>query len=255
MTRATHFPFYPSDWLGGVAGMKPAEVGVYINIIAMIYDAGGPIKLDEARLARRMCCPLVTFRSILDALVDDEKLTISDGFVSQQRAEIELEKLGQKRLSASASAASRWQEKPNKTTSGPMRTHSERNANQNQSQNHKKDIDKSISKEKRGTRISEDWKPTEQDLQHAFKKGLSNDTTHEQAERFRDYWLSKSGAGGTKLDWAATWRTWIGNYCDRRPAQGRGQRPAPDRQEPVSRADIAIRRIKEAEGLRDGWGT
>jgi hypothetical protein len=108
---------------------------------------------------------------------------------------------------------------------------------------------------KRGTRIKADWQPSEQDLQYAFKKGLSNDTTSEQAERFRDFWISKAGAGGTKLDWAATWRTWIGNYCDRRPSQGRGQRPAPNGSEPVSRADIAIRRIKEAEGMRDGWGT
>ena len=106
---------------------------------------------------------------------------------------------------------------------------------------------------KRGTRIKADWQPSEQDLQYAFKKGLSHDTTSEQAERFRDFWISKAGAGGTKLDWAATWRTWIGNYCDRRPAQGRAQRPASNGSEPVSRADIAIRRIKEAQGLRDGW--
>lgn len=253
MTRATHFPFYPSDWLGGVAGMKPAEVGIYINILAMIYDAGGPIKLDEGKLARRMCCPLVTFRAVLDSLIDAEKLDLIDGFISNQRAEIELKKLTHKRLCASASAASRWQEKPTKSTGDSMRTHSERNANQSQSQNHKKEEDKSSSKEKRGTRISEDWQPTEQDIQHAFKKGLSHDETRQQAERFRDFWLSKAGAGGVKLDWAATWRTWVGNYLDRRPAQGRGQRPTTNGQEPVSRADIAIRRIKEAEGLRDGW--
>ena len=28
-------------------------------------------------------------------------------------------------------------------------------------------------------------------------------------ENFRDYWIAKSGQNSTKLDWAATWRTWV----------------------------------------------
>ena len=251
-TRATHIPFYPSDWLAGVAGMTPAQVGVYVNILMLIYDAGGPIAYDERRLARRMCCPIGTFNAIIADLIADQKLIMCDGFLSNMRAEIELEKLNQKRLSASESAKTRWQEKPNKTTGESMRTHSECNANQSQSQSYKKEIDKSISKEKRGTRLSQDWEPSDLDLQHAFKKGLSDDTTREQAERFRDYWISKAGAGGVKLDWAATWRNWIASYCDR-SAKGGGQRPARNGSQPLSRADIAIRRVKAAQGLRDGW--
>lgn len=107
---------------------------------------------------------------------------------------------------------------------------------------------------KRGTRLKDDWEPSQADLHHAFKKGLSDDTTREQAERFRDYWISKAGAGGVKLDWPATWRNWIGSYCERQ-AKGGSQRPTANRSQPLSRADIAIRRIKEAKGLRDGWGT
>jgi uncharacterized protein YdaU (DUF1376 family) len=141
MTRATHFPFYPSDWLGGVAGLTPAQVGVYINMLALIYDAGGPIVLDTRRLARRMCCPVGTFKNIIDDLISVEKLVLIDGHLTNPRAEIELEKLNQKRVSASESAKTRWQEKPNKTTGESMRTHSERNANQSQSQNHILDTD------------------------------------------------------------------------------------------------------------------
>lgn len=29
------------------------------------------------------------------------------------------------------------------------------------------------------------------------------------AEQFRDYWLAKAGADARKVDWAATWRTWV----------------------------------------------
>ena len=127
-TRANYVPFYPTKWLGGVSGMTPAEVGIYINLLMLMYDAGGPIALDNKRLARRMCCAIGTFNSILNSLIDDGKITLVDGYLTNERAEIELEKLNQKRLSASESAKSRWKETPNKTTGVGMRTHSERNA-------------------------------------------------------------------------------------------------------------------------------
>ena len=31
------------------------------------------------------------------------------------------------------------------------------------------------------------------------------------SESFVDFWISKPGAGGMKLDWAATWRNWVRN--------------------------------------------
>ena len=252
MTRATHFPFYPSDWLGGVAGMKPAEVGIYINIVAMIYDAGGPIKLDEARLARRMCCPLVTFRSILSALISDEKLTFKDGFISNMRAEIELEKLSHKRLSASASAASRWQEKPNKTIGASMRTQSERNANQNQSQSYKKEIDKSISKEKRGTRLFQDWIPDQNQTNEAAGMGLTMQEIDNEAAKFRDYWIAKSGQSATKVDWSATWRNWCRNVIERRGGKAGKPNPVRDDGKPQTFLGETLRLIKEREGY--GYG-
>ena len=35
------FKFYPSDWLGGTRGLTAEETGVYITMIAMMYEAGG----------------------------------------------------------------------------------------------------------------------------------------------------------------------------------------------------------------------
>jgi hypothetical protein len=33
-------------------------------------------------------------------------------------------------------------------------------------------------------------------------------------EEFRDYWIARPGAGGCKLDWAATWRNWVRKISD-----------------------------------------
>lgn len=59
-------------------------------------------------------------------------------------------------------------------------------------------------KSKRGTRLADDWKPDEQDREHAEGLGLDPDGT---AAEFRDYWIAKP-SNATKLDWRATWRTW-----------------------------------------------
>lgn len=62
---------------------------------------------------------------------------------------------------------------------------------------------------RRGSRISENWGPTPKDYTFATSKGLSSQEINDEADRFRNYWLAKAGKGSTKLDWEATWRSWI----------------------------------------------
>jgi len=38
-----------------------------------------------------------------------------------------------------------------------------------------------------------------------------------ELEKFANYWGSKSGKDATKMDWAATWRTWVINGSERQP--------------------------------------
>ena len=252
--RATHVPFYPSDWLGGVAGMTPAQIGVYTTILMLIYDAGGPIAYDARRLSRRMCCPIGTFKTIIDDLISDQKLVLRDGFLSNMRAEIELEKLNQKRLSASENAKTRWQEKPNKTTGDVMRTHSDRNANQSQSQNHsyKKEDTNVSSKEKRGTRLSSDWVPDQTQTNEAFQMGLTMQEIDNEAAKFRDYWIAKSGKDATKLDWSATWRNWIRRVVESRSRQAGKSVPVRDHGKSQTFLGETLRLIKERENY--GYG-
>ncbi|MBB4077094.1 hypothetical protein GGR08_001411 [Bartonella fuyuanensis] len=58
----------------------------------------------------------------------------------------------------------------------------------------------------RGCRLPEDFEPN---LQYAIDKGLTQDEALLEVERFRNFWLAKSGANANKTDWPATWRNWI----------------------------------------------
>ncbi len=92
--------------------------------------------------------------------------------------------------------------------------------------------------------IAPDWKPSNEDWEHAAEKGFAAAQIDAQAEKFRNHHLSK---GSMMADWAAAWRTWISNSIKwDGPPNGR----APAR----SRADTAIEGIlsglTEEEDLR-----
>ena len=58
----------------------------------------------------------------------------------------------------------------------------------------------------RGTRLPADWKPDDEDKAYATERAVDWKI---EAENFRDYWTSIAGHRGVRLDWHATWRTWV----------------------------------------------
>ncbi|WP_157788845.1 hypothetical protein [Rhodococcus rhodochrous] len=62
---------------------------------------------------------------------------------------------------------------------------------------------------KRGTRISEDFQPRQEDVEWAESNHPSVNLSIE-TEKFRNYWKARA-KNATKLDWNATWRNWVIN--------------------------------------------
>lgn len=96
--------FYPTLWLGGTLALTAAEKAVYITILALIYDRGGPIPNNPKMLARQ--CGLVPrqYTKAMQTLCEDGKLYIqNDGIFSKKCAEI-LQERSERSEKASASA-------------------------------------------------------------------------------------------------------------------------------------------------------
>lgn len=66
-------------------------------------------------------------------------------------------------------------------------------------------------REPNGTRIPDDWEPGVDGWAYATGKGMPPDLVAVEAEKFKNYWLAKSGRDATKRDWPATWRNWVLN--------------------------------------------
>jgi len=79
------------------------------------------------------------------------------------------------------------------------------------------DVDTSPpARSKRGERISADFEP---DTEWAMAQGLSPSEASHEAAQFIDYWRSKPGKDGLKLDWPGTWRMWVRNSIKRHRSQ------------------------------------
>lgn len=83
-------------------------------------------------------------------------------------------------------------------------------------------------KRRRGTRIPEDWQPSQQARQVMLRRYPDFDwRTAETVEQFRDYWI---GRGETRADWDAAWRNRMAEFAEGRlrPVN----RPAPTHADP-----------------------
>jgi uncharacterized protein YdaU (DUF1376 family) len=67
---------------------------------------------------------------------------------------------------------------------------------------------KPIKEQQRGSRLPTDWICPNPWADWARTERPDLNIT-KVAESFYDYWISKPGAGGVKLNWEATWRNWV----------------------------------------------
>ena len=247
---ASWFKFYPSDWLGGTAELTVTELAVYITLIAQMYDHGEPIEIDVSRLAKRLGITRRLTAESIQSLVALEKLSVTEsGRFWNARTDKEIEIRQAKTNKAKASSQFRWSKKDSENKSPPEETHSRNDATRYQipdsreespltplaggtvppaepaekapdskpEKEPEKEPEKKPEKPKaepKGSRIPDDFEP---DLAWAELEGLHPSQTKREAAKFRDFWLAKTGADARKVDWPATWRTWVRRALERMP--------------------------------------
>ncbi len=79
------------------------------------------------------------------------------------------------------------------------------------------------SSKKRGERLPRDWLPSPAFIDAARELGLDDQETQREADKFRDYWIGKTGKDAAKLDWLATWRNWCRSYRERNARRNVGR--------------------------------
>lgn len=104
----TFIAFYASDWIAGTRILSAFERMAYMDLLALIYEAGGPVEHDNRRLARFSGVTAAVFKKAVDGLVAQGKITIEGGMISNARALVEIEKANARSDNAQAAINARW---------------------------------------------------------------------------------------------------------------------------------------------------
>ena len=99
-------------------------------------------------------------------------------------------------------------------------------------------------KTQRGSRLPTNWS-----LPEDWKAWAENERPdlliNKVADSFKDFWISKPGAGGNKLNWEATWRNWIRSQSAPKQAFANKYDVAHVTTPPPPNQDAALRKIEE----------
>ncbi len=102
------FKFCPTDWLTGTRGLTPSESGIYITLIAMMYERQTPLDFDQKRLARLCNATAKTMREALETLISLGKIIETDEGLWNDRVGVELAARIAKSEQAKENADKRW---------------------------------------------------------------------------------------------------------------------------------------------------
>jgi uncharacterized protein YdaU (DUF1376 family) len=143
--------FFPSDWLGSTRGLSAAEAGIYINLLANMYERLAPLTDDTSRLARLCGASNSSFKATLERLEAEGKIVRKDGGLWNDRVEKEIAYRSEKSEVGKFAADERWKKNKQKQavdSADAMQSQCVGNANQKPDTRDKEDTDVSSKSQK-----------------------------------------------------------------------------------------------------------
>lgn len=200
----------PAAWDFGTAELSLEEEAAYLRIVNAIHKHDAPVPNIDRVIAGLFRCSTRKARALVNALVAAGKLTIEDGKIWNERARSDMVH----RQLASGSAALRGSkggrtraENAAKALKNNDEAQAKASSRIEENRIEKREANAST---KKGTRLAEDWRLSQALGQWAMAEaGASEELTRIEAAKFKDYWISATGAKATKMDWDAVWRNWI----------------------------------------------
>jgi len=204
-----YFPMYPTDFEADTSHLTLAEDGAYNRLLRLMWMTPGcSLPADEAWIMRRMRIDEATFNDVVKVVMDEFFITQKGRLVSPRLAK-EYQKTDlahKKRVAAGSKGGSAKALNANKTGSSkavakPYQPEPEPELIKREAK----------ASPKKAHRLPENWTLPKQYGEWAIEQGWTDQSVRFEAEKFRDFWVSKAGRDAAKLDWLATWRNWMRN--------------------------------------------
>jgi uncharacterized protein YdaU (DUF1376 family) len=206
--RLHYFQFEIKEWVSNTAHLTHNEESAYLRLICFYYDSERPIAQDDLPMVFRKC-----------RINNDLGMSMMNEFFrfdhdlnswSHDRCNKEIDKYHAKHEQASRAGKASAERKANGRTTGVQPIINQESLTINQFVDNTTDVASKTKVSKRGSRIDPEWTLPKEWADWAKEQRPTLDV-QSVADQFKDFWISKAGAGATKLDWQATWRNWVRN--------------------------------------------
>lgn len=207
-----YYEHHIGDYAAATAHLSLLEDAIYSRLLRRYYLQEGPLPADVRQVARLAGARTPEEVETVEVVLAEFFVLAADGW-HNKRSDEEIERYQAKQDKARASANARWnkdaQPSQCERNATAMRTHSDGNALQTPDTSNQTEKPKAgAGRTPNGSRLPDDWRPTDDDIAFALAERPDIDWRTE-AEKFRDYWHGMPGAKGRKATWKGTWRNWI----------------------------------------------
>jgi uncharacterized protein YdaU (DUF1376 family) len=221
-----YYPHHIGDFNSATRHLNRLERSIYRDLIELYYDTEQMLSLDSLTVCRKILANTQEEATVVEQTLNEFFKKTENGWF-HDRCDQEIFKYKsnttQKALAGKASAAKRAtavQQAINARSTNVEIPLNKRATNQEpkpepitNSQIRERDMptpQSANSKAKRltGSRLPPDWGLSAVDFQYCIQTRPELNPK-DVFENFRDYWTAKAGDGATKVDWSATWRTWV----------------------------------------------
>jgi uncharacterized protein YdaU (DUF1376 family) len=211
-----YFNLYPTDFEAKTSHLTLEEDGAYNRLLRLCWMTPGcSLPDDDAWIMRRMRVDEATYERVVKPLIG-EFFTRKSGRVSNARLTKEhgtsVEK-HDKRVSAGKAGGEAKARKTNNSHASNAVAKAYQPEPEPEPLREREPIG-SPKKSERGSRLPVDWHLPRDWGQEIVAKGVDETLVRHQADRFKNYWLAKSGKDATKIDWRATWRNWMAKHVE-----------------------------------------
>lgn len=88
--KGPFFQFYPDDWRGGVRHLSLEARGLYIDLLAAMWERKGGLPDDARWLSTHIGVDVRVLKRVLPSLISEDKIKRIDGFLSNKRMMIDI---------------------------------------------------------------------------------------------------------------------------------------------------------------------
>jgi uncharacterized protein YdaU (DUF1376 family) len=212
MAEHPWMPLYCADYLVDTRELSSEEHGNYLLLLMLAWRQSDGRLPDDEKWLRANLPPMQhrTFDRAIRNSILKKFFTLKDGYFENKRLLKEKQNADKLSEKQKKNADKRWSGiKENKDLADAVEMPSQSQSQSQREVSKEGSIEASLrSAPQKGSRLSDDWQPSEDSLRFAESEGLTTSEIEREASKFRDYWISRAGSGARKVDWSRTWCNW-----------------------------------------------